>query len=180
MLWGVRIIDCTGLIFVVFYFDNQKFDFIFVKRGISAHVNPQNHIAYETPADPFYANRITAVFDGLMPKMLSETWDTLLYGNNVFHGQSRRISFVLRKNRFISGDNNVELYRNLLRREEICKAHCNFGWKGLCDGYYSFWLYDTTCSLPAGDADKSVGDKIGRDNSIFDTNLKMLTCLPNK
>lgn len=78
------------------------------------------------------------------------------------------------------GSVGVELYRNLLRREEICKAHCNFGWDGLCDGYYSFWLYDTTCYLPAGDADKSVGDKIGRDNSIFDTNLKMLTCLPNK
>lgn len=42
-----------------------------------------------------------------MLKMLSETWDTLLYGNNVFHGLSRRISFVLRKNRFISGDNKA-------------------------------------------------------------------------
>ena len=78
------------------------------------------------------------------------------------------------------GSVGVELYRNLLRREEICKAHCNFGWDGLCDGYYSFWLYDTTCYLPSGDVDKSVGDKIGRDNSIFDTNLKRLTCLPNK
>ncbi len=36
----VWIIYCAGLIFVVFYFDNQKNGFIFVKRRISADVNP--------------------------------------------------------------------------------------------------------------------------------------------
>ena len=43
---------------------------------------------------------------------------------------------------------------------EYKKIHCNFGWGGDCDGYYSDGLFDTTKKLPSSLVDPSVGDNI--------------------
>lgn len=72
-----------------------------------------------------------------------------------------------------------EISRQLLSTTNIRKVHCNFGWGGLCDGYYTYNLFDTTKRLSADDIDGSVGDYSGiagyDESYIYNTNFKMIT-----
>ena len=82
--------------------------------------------------------------------------------------------------RFKPGDGKIgrELSRELVGRSEVNKVHCNFGWDGICDGYYSFGVFDLSKRY-VRDLDESVGDRESYADRIYDTNLKMITCLPN-
>ncbi len=72
-----------------------------------------------------------------------------------------------------------EISRQQLLTTNVRKVHCNFGWGGLCDGYYTYNLFDTTKRLSADDIDQSAGDYAGiaggSDNYIFNSNFKMIT-----
>lgn len=64
------------------------------------------------------------------------------------------------------------------RTIEYKKIHCNFGWGGNCDGYYSDGIFDTTTELPSSLVDSSVGDKISSnagENYNFNYGLKIIT-----
>ncbi|MBQ8307437.1 MAG: hypothetical protein IJX56_01390 [Alistipes sp.] len=50
----------------------------------------------------------------------------------------------------------------------ILTVHCNFGWGGLCDGYYNA-LQSFDLSI-GGTADPDFGDIQGNSDSIYNTN----------
>lgn len=50
------------------------------------------------------------------------------------------------------------------------KVHCNFGYAGSCDGYYTSGVFDTTKSLSSGDIDSKIGDKADT-GSNYNSNL---------
>ena len=59
------------------------------------------------------------------------------------------------------------------------RIHCNFGWKGECDGYYSYTVlgFDTTQELPDEFVDTEHGDiQYSKNGDIFnfDSTLKMV------
>ena len=55
----------------------------------------------------------------------------------------------------------------------LCKkVHCNYGWGGVCDGYYTEYLFDTT--TPNYEIEFSNGDIIGTGTSNYDTNIKII------
>ena len=52
--------------------------------------------------------------------------------------------------------------------------HCNYGWGGTCDGYYTSGIFDTRNNLPGYDIDFSIGDLPGLTPYMFDTNLGIM------
>lgn len=53
------------------------------------------------------------------------------------------------------------------------KMHCNFGWNGQCDGYYSDNIFDVT--TPNLDIDETVGDIISTNTNPYTDNFKIVT-----
>ena len=53
------------------------------------------------------------------------------------------------------------LPKELVTQSSVRFFHCNYGWEGLCDGYYTHQLYDTTDELQDEYIDTSVGDYKG-------------------
>lgn len=45
--------------------------------------------------------------------------------------------------------------------EETRKVHCNFGWSGMCDGYYTFGMFDVSNALDDSDIVGEIGDVAG-------------------
>lgn len=54
------------------------------------------------------------------------------------------------------------------------KVHCNYGWGGECDGYYTSGIFNTTSALSSGDIDSKIGDRTGT-NGNYNTNLGVFT-----
>ncbi len=52
--------------------------------------------------------------------------------------------------------------------------HCNYGWGGLCDGYYSSGIFDTRTALSQISIDSSIGDISCEGDSVYDTNLRIM------
>ncbi|MDE6140889.1 MAG: C10 family peptidase, partial [Alistipes sp.] len=74
------------------------------------------------------------------------------------------------------GGTDMEILdRVLLESRTYTKVHCNFGWGGMCDGYYSGDMFDTTKWLDRDDIDTSVGDYAGSAGQMFNSNLQMIT-----
>lgn len=53
-------------------------------------------------------------------------------------------------------------------------VHCNYGWGGECDGYYTSGIFDTTVELPDGYIDTTVGDTEGEARSFYNLDMKIL------
>ena len=51
--------------------------------------------------------------------------------------------------------------------------HCNYGWSGLCDGYYTYSMFDTTEGPTAG-YDPSIGDRYGIGSSNYNQDFTVL------
>ena len=51
--------------------------------------------------------------------------------------------------------------------------HCNFGWNGICDGYYYFGNFDTT-KAPA-DLEDEFDENLGTQPYNFKLDLRMMT-----
>jgi len=61
-----------------------------------------------------------------------------------------------------------------LAGEEWTKlSHCNFGWGGLCDGYYTHGMYDTTKTLDSKFIDSEAGDFAGIGGYNFNKTMLM-------
>ena len=73
------------------------------------------------------------------------------------------------------------IIRTLISTINHWKVHCNFGWMGKCDGYYTHNIFDTTIALPDEDKERDYGDHgpaISTDNDgsyKYTRNLKMIT-----
>ena len=52
--------------------------------------------------------------------------------------------------------------------------HCNYGWGGICDGYYTEGIFDTTHGLGANMIDTSVGDKGEAGDYDFDSEIRII------
>lgn len=59
--------------------------------------------------------------------------------------------------------------------KSVGRLHCNYGWGGTCDGYYSYGVFDTTTNLSSEWIESSAGDSSGTAGYDFDTNLKYFT-----
>lgn len=55
--------------------------------------------------------------------------------------------------------------------------HCNFGWNGTCDGYYSYEVvkFDMSTSLDERYVDEEIGDVRGSNNSCYDRSFYMVS-----
>lgn len=54
--------------------------------------------------------------------------------------------------------------------------HCNYGWNGMCDGYYTSGIFNTSIERSNADIDSSVGDIVGsNENGNFNSGLTLLT-----
>lgn len=73
-----------------------------------------------------------------------------------------------------SSQRGEEISRELLSSTPVRKVHCNMGWGGLCDGYYTYNVFDTSKRLNFGDVDTSVGDKSGTVGYIFNSAFKII------
>ena len=74
-----------------------------------------------------------------------------------------------------SSQRGDEISRELLSSTPIRKVHCNMGWGGPCDGYYSYNLFDTTRHLDPEDIDTSVGDTEGSHTVDYDTGFTIIS-----
>lgn len=63
----------------------------------------------------------------------------------------------------------------LIEETYYCLVHCNYGWNGICDGYYSSGAFDTTKALPTNRIDSSIGDRIWCKEHNYTIQLKMIT-----
>lgn len=52
--------------------------------------------------------------------------------------------------------------------------HCNYGWGGICDGYYTSGIFDTRNALSQNNIVPSIGDIPATGSSIYDTNLRIM------
>lgn len=57
----------------------------------------------------------------------------------------------------------------------VGRLHCNYGWNGLCDGYYSYGVFDTTTHLNQEWVESSTGDVSGIRGYDFDIYLMYFT-----
>lgn len=77
--------------------------------------------------------------------------------------------------RTFSGSAPVYDYTDtLVYSKEYNLVHCNYGWGGSCDGYYSSGIFDTTSMLSGENRDESIGDVQYVQPYDFDTNLKLI------
>ena len=77
---------------------------------------------------------------------------------------------------YTHGGTDMEILdKVLLSSTTYTKMHCNFGWGGLCDGYYSENIFDTTKHLNNANIDTSVGDYSGIGGYLFNSNFKIIT-----
>ena len=52
-------------------------------------------------------------------------------------------------------------------------VHCNYGWNGCCDGYYTSGVFDLRNGLPQDRIDTSIGDCAGTDD-YYNTYLEII------
>ena len=65
--------------------------------------------------------------------------------------------------------------REYVRQTESTKVHCNFGWTGKCDGYYTFGIFDVSTERSSENVITDIGDRVGTNgNSVYDTDLKII------
>ena len=62
----------------------------------------------------------------------------------------------------------------LLSEESVNLVHCNFGWKGKCDGYYAHHVFDTRYMLNDEFVDSEIGDIISVNEYLFDRQFFMI------
>lgn len=81
---------------------------------------------------------------------------------------------VVVRNICITYDNNIEISREVLSSTTTNYIHCNMGWGGKCNGYYTLNLFDTT--RPRTEDELESGDLSDTAESyIFTTDFKTLS-----
>ena len=71
--------------------------------------------------------------------------------------------------------NNGIIISNTIDNEYTTQyAHCNFGWEGKCDGYYTFTIFNTIIQRPNDMVETTNGDVLGTDRWAFTDNFNMI------
>ncbi len=73
----------------------------------------------------------------------------------------------------------LELGRTYKGRETVFKLHCNFGWGGVCDGYYTPRVFNTQWALNDADIEKYHGDYAGSSGNNYNSNFAIITYTMN-
>ncbi len=73
------------------------------------------------------------------------------------------------------GPNRLIKSERLITETYYCMLHCNYGWGGICDGYYTDGLFDTTQRRTGGQIDTGVGDYAYTGSSNYTEDFKMIT-----
>lgn len=75
----------------------------------------------------------------------------------------------------------VTVEGNVIIRREYCrlvtnrKIHCNFGWGGMCDGYYTYGIFDVSSELGTDEIVPEVGDRPSSlEDYVFNNELEMV------
>lgn len=53
-------------------------------------------------------------------------------------------------------------------------VHCNYGWNGKCDGYYSHTIFNVENRLSSSQIEASYGDVLGTNGRIYSSELEMI------
>ena len=70
--------------------------------------------------------------------------------------------------------NQVLPIRILLSSQTTDLVHCNYGYRGFCDGYYTPNMYDLRTSLPDELIDESAGDHSSTKSYNFDYQIRVI------
>lgn len=117
---------------------------------------------------------VTAMLDNDKPVMIcgkqsnktkGHCW--LIDGSNVYTVEhwTRRYTYV---------DDFTWDYTDTVSETNHNLLHCNYGWGGLCDGYYTSGIFDTRNALSQNNIVPSISDISGTGGRIYDTNLRIM------
>lgn len=80
----------------------------------------------------------------------------------------------------VTKEGGVIISREYCGIRTIQKVHCNYGWNGVCDGYYSYGIFDVSQTLPNSNIVTDVGDLPGSAGYSFSSSNAMISYeLPN-
>ncbi len=136
------------------------------------------HVGYSSVTTRLFSLENVKSYGGRGVCMLGKTADNkghawVIDGYNEYKVQI----WVMRKG--ITGEIMPDT-RMLFGEKVYEKVHCNYGWAGKCDGYYSTLTFNVTTSLRDEDIDESIGDNPGTELYNFDRDLKMITYTLNQ
>lgn len=78
------------------------------------------------------------------------------------------------KEYFVTVEGSTIISREYIGLRSIKKVHCNYGWNGLCDGYYSFGVFDVSQRLSDDNIIEEVGDVEYTSDYNFSSSLGMI------
>ncbi len=112
-----------------------------------------------------YTNNFTAIMQGSNSSgTVSHTWLLDGYIENHCHVY------------FCEVEGNTLVSREYIGDETVHKVHCNFGWGGVCDGYYKFGIFSVNYQLDGSDVYEIQGDVTGTHGTDqYNSNLKVIT-----
>ena len=75
----------------------------------------------------------------------------------------------------VTVEGNVIIRRDYCRLITNRKIHCNFGWGGMCDGYYAYGIFDVSSELGTDEIVPEVGDRPSSfEDYVFNNELEMV------
>ena len=72
------------------------------------------------------------------------------------------------------GLNPSEYTDTLISSTTYNLVHCNYGWAGLCDGYYASGVFDVSSELEDDMVDTSIGDVQGTKGRVYDSFIEYI------
>lgn len=76
---------------------------------------------------------------------------------------------------WVTKEGNLIISKEYRGQRKIQKVHCNYGWNGLCDGYYSYGIFDTTNQLNSEDIITDTGDRPGTTEYNYSIDFAMVS-----
>ena len=123
--------------------------------------------------DMIYNKKLPLYISGVQAgKSVGHAW--IIDGVNFYDIRDWLVKYAPPKD-LNSSQRGEEISRELLSSTPVRKVHCNMGWGGLCDGYYTYNVFNTTKPLDPEDIDLSVGDKPGNNVSNYNSNFYLIS-----
>ena len=118
-------------------------------RYVASHA-----FSYSDAQDMICNDKLVFLMNGYDSKNVNSRHEWVVDGWNEYTVRLWRVTYNTRKGG--SSPDPLEISRELIETTNVKKMHCNFGWGGECNGYYTYNLFKT-------------------NNYTFDCNFNMIT-----
>ena len=122
-------------------------------------------------------NSIQNMLDDNHPVLISakKTDDYSEYGNHMWVIDGCNVYKVEYWTRVYTYVNDFTWsYNDYVDTHHYNLLHCNYGFRGSCDGYYSSGIFNTNVELPSGYIDTTVGDIEGTAQGNFSRDMSIM------